>query len=121
MAKANINFDAAVDAAVKARVAAAVAATLGVAVPAAQPAAGPAQAPHNDATAVSAIKVTLPTFWTPDPDMWFFQANLVFEQHRITHSATKYGHAMAKIPVEVLSDIKTTINGLNAATPDPYE
>ena len=53
--------------------------------------------------------------------MWFFQANLVFEQHCITRSATKYSHAMAKIPVEVLSSIKSTMNGLTAATHDPYE
>ena len=120
MAEADPNFNAAVDAAVEARVAAAVAAALAATAPAALPAAAPAQ-PPADAATVSAVKVTLPTFWTSDPDMWFFQANLVFEQHRITRSATKYGHAMAKIPVEVLSSIKSTINSLTAATPDPYE
>jgi len=118
---ADADFGAAVEAAVTARLAEAIAAAQPAA-PAAQQPTVPADAaaPAADA-AVGAVTVTLPTFWTSDPELWFYQANLVFSQSRITRSATKYGLACAKIPVEVLSSIKKTINGLTAATPDPYE
>jgi hypothetical protein len=124
---ADADFDAAVEAAVAARLAEAMAAAQPAAPAAQQPAApadaaAAAAAPAADAAAaVGAVTVTLPTFWTSDPELWFYQANLVFAQSRITRSATKYGLACAKIPVEVLSSIKKTINGLTAATPDPYE
>jgi hypothetical protein len=117
MADANFND------AVEARLADAVAVAMAAA-PAVQQTAGPTggtAAAATPAADAAAVKVTLPTFWTSDPELWFYQANLVFDQCRITRSATKYGHACANIPVEVLSSIKKTISSLTAATPDPYE
>ncbi len=39
---------------------------------------------------IAHVAVKLPTFWTTDPDMWFFQAECSFNRSRITASYTKF-------------------------------
>ncbi len=54
----------------------------------AAPAAGVPAAPFAH------VPVKLPTFWTTDPDMWFFQAECSFNRSRITTSYTKFEHVV---------------------------
>jgi hypothetical protein len=81
----------------------------------AAPAAGVPAAP------VAHVAVKLPTFWTTDPDMWFFQAECSFNRSRITTSYTKFEHVVMKLPEEVRISVRNLLQELTPATVDAYE
>jgi hypothetical protein len=76
-------MDADAEAVIQLQITQAVAAAMAAHI-AAPPAAGDPPAP------VAHVAVKLPTFWTTDPDMWFFQAECSFNRSRITTSYTKF-------------------------------
>ena len=75
----------------------------------------------QDAVEVGSVAVKLPSFWTQAPDMWFFQIEAVFNnrQPKVTVDATKFNHAVAALPQDVLLEIRHII-GLPETTPDRY-
>ena len=66
----------------------------------------PAEA--QDETGVGSLSIKLPTFWTSAPDMWFYQIEAVFNnrQPKITKDATRFNHAVAALPQDVLLEIR---------------
>ncbi|XP_050707626.1 uncharacterized protein LOC126992843 [Eriocheir sinensis] len=61
-----------------------------------------------------------PTFTSHEPTLWFTILEVNFKPHRITTSLTKFSHATALIPLDVLSQVSDTIS--KAASSDtPYE
>jgi hypothetical protein len=70
---------------------------------------------------VAHVAVKLPTFWTTDPDMWFFQAECSFNRSRITTSYTKFEHVVMKLPEEVIISVRNLLQELTPASLDAYE
>jgi hypothetical protein len=103
---------AAAEAAIQLQITRAVAAAMAAHV--AAPAAGVPAAP------VAHVAVKLPTFWTTDPDMWFFQAECLFNRSRITTSYTKFEHVVMKLPEEVMISVRNLLQELTPATVDAY-
>ena len=75
----------------------------------------------QDTVQVGSVAVKLSYFWTAAPDMWFFQIEAVFHnrQPKVTVDATKFNHAVAALPQDVLLEIRHII-GLPETTPDCY-
>ena len=73
------------------------------------------------AAAVNAVAVKLPNFWMSDPELWFMQAEAVFNTRypKITADSTKFDHILTALPQEMLNSIKGLIR-LPVATPDRY-
>jgi len=70
---------------------------------------------------VAHVAVKLPTFWTTDPDMWFFQAECSFNRSRITRSYTKFEHVVVKLPEDVMISVRNLLQQLTPETEDAYE
>jgi hypothetical protein len=70
---------------------------------------------------VAHVAVKLPTFWTSDPDMWFFQAECSFNRARITRSYTKFEHVVVNLPEEVMISVRNLLQELTPETEDAYE
>ena len=66
--------------------------------------------PEADAPEVNA-SLKLPSFWQADPDLWFFQIECVFQNRspKIVLDATKFNHAVAALPHDVLGEIRHII------------
>ena len=71
---------------------------------------------------VNSTAVKLPNFWANDPELWFFQVEAVFENRtpKVTVDSTKFNHAMAAIPQDVLNTCRGIIQ-LPPNTPDRYQ
>ena len=71
---------------------------------------------------VNSTAVKLPTFWSSDPELWFFQVEAVFENRhpKVTVDGTKFNHVMAALPQEVLNACRQIIR-LPPATADKYD
>ena len=54
-------------------------------------------------TSAGAIK--LPTFWTNQPEVWFFQAEAQFHLKKITDNTTKFYHVVAALDMEISKKI----------------
>jgi hypothetical protein len=104
---------AAAEAAIQLQITQAVAAAMAAHV--AAPAAGVPAVP------VAHVAVKLPTFWTTDPDMWFFQAECSFNRSRITTSYTKFEHVVMKLSEEVMISVRNLLQELTPSTDDAYE
>ena len=63
---------------------------------------------------VAHVAVKLPTFWTTDPDMCFFQAECSFNRSRITTSYTKFEHVVMKLPEEVVMSVRALVSAIEA-------
>jgi hypothetical protein len=70
---------------------------------------------------VAHFAVKLPTFWTTDPDMWFFQAECSFNRSRITTSYTKFEHVVTRLPEEVMISVRCLLQEMTPTTEDAYE
>jgi hypothetical protein len=70
---------------------------------------------------VAHVAVKLPTFWTTDPDMWFFQAECSFNRSRITTSYTKFEHVVTRFPEEVMISVRSLLQEMTPTTEDAYE
>jgi hypothetical protein len=81
----------------------------------------PHPVPVNPPAPVAAIGVHLSTFWTSDPDMWFYRAECSFTKARITRSATKFEHVVPMLPEDVMSSIRQFLIGITPDTENPYE
>jgi hypothetical protein len=70
---------------------------------------------------VAHVAIKLPTFWTTDPDMWFFQAECSFNRSRITTCYTKFEHVVVKLPEEVMISVRSLLQEMTPTTEDAYE
>ena len=66
----------------------------------------PAEA--QDESGVGSLAIKLPTFWTSEPDMWFFQIEAVFNNRnpKVTKDSTKFNQAVAALPQDILLEIR---------------
>ena len=62
----------------------------------------------GDESGVGSLSIKLPTFWTSEPDMWFFQIEAVFNNRtpKVTKDSTKFNQAVAALPQDVLLEIR---------------
>lgn len=73
------------------------------------------------APTVGSVAVKLPTFWVHDPELWFLQAESVFNTRvpKVTRDATKFDHVVTALPPEALNSLVNVIR-LPATVPDRY-
>ena len=64
----------------------------------------------NEAPATTnAVSLKLPDFWPSDPELWFAQAEALFEAQKITRQQTKFGHVVRVLPAQYASEVRDII------------
>ena len=71
----------------------------------------PPTAPSSPSPVVN-VSMKLPVFWPDEAKVWFAQADTQFAIHNVTVSKTKFYHAVAVIPQEVVSQTLDLIHAL---------
>ena len=74
--------------------------------------------PSPESTAINVFKA--PPFCSQDPSLWFTIIECNFQANRITASLTKFSHATALLPSDVLSQASDVI-AKAVLSPTPYE
>ena len=77
---------------------------------------------EEDPESINSTAVKLPTFWSTDPELWFYQVEAVFENRnpKVTVDSTKFNHVMAALPQDVLNACRGIIQ-LPPTTADRYQ
>lgn len=57
------------------------------------------------AATVAKVSIKVPSFWKPDPKIWFLQLEAQFRNARITGDQTKYDYVLSSIEPDILSQI----------------
>lgn len=60
----------------------------------------------------------LPSFWKPNPSLWFKQIEAVFTTTNIVNQTTRYHHTVAALDMDVLSQVADIIDNHG---PNPYD
>ena len=63
------------------------------------------QQPTTSTHSVTAISLKLPEFWPSDPQLWFAQAEALFDAQGITTEKTKFGHVVRVLPAQYASEV----------------
>ncbi|KII70905.1 hypothetical protein RF11_00896 [Thelohanellus kitauei] len=61
-------------------------------------------------TELKAVSLKLPTFWTFQPDIWFYQTEAQFAIQKITSDNTKYSYVIAALDQEAATRLLNYIN-----------
>ena len=77
---------------------------------------------EEDPEGINSTAVKLPTFWSTDPELWFYQVEAVFENRnpKVTVDSTKFNHTMAALPQDILNASRGIIQ-LPPNTADRYQ
>ena len=67
------------------------------------------QQPTTSTHSVTAISLKLPEFWPSDPQLWFAQAEALFDAQGITTEKTKFGHVVRVLPAQYASEVRDII------------
>ncbi|GFQ86159.1 hypothetical protein TNCT_535591 [Trichonephila clavata] len=54
---------------------------------------------------VARVSIKPPTFWKPDPKIWFLQLEAQFRNASITAGQTKYDYVVSSIKAEILAQV----------------
>ena len=57
----------------------------------------------------NAVSLKLPIFWPSDPELWFAQAEALFDAQNITQEKTKFGHVVRVLPAQYASEVRDII------------
>ena len=63
----------------------------------------------------------LPTFWPKEPVIYFQQIEVLFDQHRVVGSVSRYRCLVLALSQEVVTPHRRFLQTITAATPNPYE
>ena len=63
----------------------------------------------------------LPTFWPKEPVIYFQQIEVLFDQHRVIGSVSRYRCLVLALSQEVVTPHHRFLQTITAATPNPYE
>lgn len=69
-------------------------------------------------TAVNAVALKLPMFWTEHPAVWFAQAEAMFLMKNITADATKHAHVITSLGNDAAAEVESQI--LHPPNEDKY-
>jgi hypothetical protein len=70
-------------------------------------------------TAVGAIAIKLPTFWTLRPEVWFAQCEAQFVIRNVTAQITKFYHVVAALDNSTAAEVEALL--LNPPAVNPYD
>lgn len=59
--------------------------------------------------AAAYLQRRLPSFWKPDPELWFTQAEAIFATAGITSQHTRFHHTIAVLDIDVLSQVSDLV------------
>ena len=65
--------------------------------------------PDETAATANAVSLKLPDFWPSDPEVWFAQAEALFEAQNITQEKTKFAHVVHVLPAQYASEVRDII------------
>lgn len=58
---------------------------------------------------IETVSMKIPNFWPSDPQLWFLQVEAQFGVRQTTREATKYGHVVAQLPLEIATEVRDII------------
>ena len=77
--------------------------------PAAPPASAPAALSAADSSAIRAVSVKLPDFWSKKPELWFVQVESQFNTKSITADKTKFDYVVQSLDNATAAEVEAII------------
>ena len=63
----------------------------------------------SDLTAIHAVSLKLPEFWTDDPEVWFVRVEAQFRSRAITLDSTKFDYVVTALDNRTAAEVKAII------------
>ena len=63
----------------------------------------------SDLTAIHAVSLKLPEFWTYDPEVWFVRVEAQFRSRAVTLDSTKFDYVLTALDNRTAAEVKAII------------